>query len=181
MDFGLWQHMETNIVNKNAWYGYLKYAIVAATLYSIVAYVFFTYDNFENLWMLYIGNSTFGFSVFWYCWRRRVAIASSASKVGGGVLVTLCGIGLSCIIMAALLIGMNHSLINLPANNAVDTRNGLIPIIFVNAVIVNFFCGSFISLLIGFDVQRINKRRNEDIINPPLPSNTPQQNNVNQL
>ena len=158
--------METNIVNKNAWHGYVKYAIFAAVLYSMVAYVFFMYGNFENLWMLYVANFTFGSSVFLYCWRRRIVIASSASKVGAGVLVTLCGIGISCIIMAALLVGMAHSLTNPPANNVLDAKNGLITIIFVNAVLVNFFCGSFISLLIGFDVQRINKKKNVGIINP---------------
>ena len=157
--------METNIVNKNAWHGYVKYAIFAAVLYSMVAYVFFKYADFENLWVLYVANFVFGFSVFWYCWRRRVVIASSASKVGAGVLVTLCGIGISCIIMVVFLVVMRYSLTNAPASVVVDSKNGLIYIILVNAVLVNFFCGSFISLLIGFDVQRINKKKNQEVIN----------------
>jgi hypothetical protein len=151
--------IEKNLTNKKSWSRHVGYSFVAALLYSIGAFIFLVNDNFKSLWILYPSNFSFALCVGLFVWSKRNSTASNGSKVGDGVVVTLMGIVISCIIIVGLLMIMPFYLVKQPPESTVmDDKNGLIAIMFMNAVLVNFFCGCFFSLLIGFSVQRLAVR-----------------------
>lgn len=152
--------MKKNLTYKNSWNRHAGYSIVAALLYSIGAYIFLINDNFKNLWMLYPANFSFAVCVGLFVWSKRNSTASNLSKVGNGVLITVIGIVISCILIAALLMIMPFYIVKQPLESTVmDDKNGLISIMFLNAILANFFCGCFVSLLMGFSVQRLAERK----------------------
>jgi hypothetical protein len=135
----------------------IGYGLAAGTTYLVAACLFSVQPRFSNTWWLYIGNTSFmavaGISVF-KC-RKTNSTQPSMHKLYTGHLVTLAGIIFSVIILAAgLLLLPDPQLTNAPANLAPDKDNGLLWLLFMNAILVNFSCGSFISLIAAYAIKQ---------------------------
>ena len=151
--------MKTVLLSRHFLKGYMNYGFCAALVYSIVAIIFLKRAKFEDSWLLNLGNVGFALVIALYGWRERFKISNGINKVITGILVTITGI-LICYVMLFLVINVIVTiplLKDAPANNVSDRRNGLLWMVAINAGILNFACGSFISLMIAYSVQRFRK------------------------
>ncbi len=137
----------------------MNYGFCAALAYTSIATIFMKRANFEDAWLLNVGNVAFMVVVSAYAWRNRLKISNGINKVIAGVLVTVTGILICYLLLLAinLLIAV-PVLKDAPANNVLDKKKGLLLMVAINAGIVNFSCGSFISLMIAYAVQSFRKK-----------------------
>ena len=145
---------------------YLVYSVIAALLYSVVAYLFIRNQTFSSSWILYIGNALFGccIAVFIILYnKKRKENAGTGTMIAAGHMVTVMGVIIACIISLVLFLLMSDIshplqqtdvLNNVPPQMESGKRNQFLLSLFVNAVIGNVSAGSFISLIISYAVKR---------------------------
>lgn len=160
--FGKRQKMKGNLFSKEYVWGYIRYGAIAAAGYVTTALVFILHTYFKDTWWLNVGNIFFMMTIFIYICNINdyVTPGTAIQAVISGSLATLAGILLSCTLLGAITLSIPlPPLQGTPANNVADKENGLLWMVFMNAMIVNFSCGFFISLITAFAVKRV--RRNE--------------------
>ncbi len=77
---------------------YLKYSIVAAVLYLVSVVIFFI-DNYNQTYILYIGNVLFAIVIVVFILnfnKKRDKNASSKMMIAAGHITTVMGVLLSC-------------------------------------------------------------------------------------
>ena len=148
---------------------YLVYSLVAALLYSILAYLFIRNQTFNSSWMLYIGNALFGccIAVFIILFnKKRKENASIETMIVAGHIVTIMGIIIACLISLLLFLLMSEVshplqqtdvLNNAPPQMESGKRNQFLLSLFLNAVIGNVSVGAFLSLIISYASKRDQK------------------------
>src|SRR5258708_1995073 len=152
---------------KNAdWSHYLIYAFLAAIIYCIPVFIFLNDTSYTRAWLLYTGNALFLFTMVTFLLsfnRKRNKNASSMSMLGAGLITTVAGIMISCLLCFLLLSimvpGLFHAgtpekvLTNAPANTVQDKAKGLLFMIFGSATIGNFAAGLFVCIIFPFAIK----------------------------
>ena len=149
------------------WQHYLKYALMAAILYSIATIFYLSRASFTQAWWLYMGN--FGFliviilSLFAFN-RQRRQNASTVSMMTGGLITVITGIIIAVIAGFILVLffvpGFLHAgpaeklLSNAPANTIKDKTEGLSFMLFANAIVGNFSVGLAACIIFPFTLKR---------------------------
>jgi hypothetical protein len=145
----------------------LKFAIVAAVVYSVTVFFYIRHMSYEESFILYIGNFLFaaviGIFIAWFYKKHERNIGTIRLVVIGGKAAVL-GILIACIMAFLLLlilvpqifrpVSVSHlQLINSPAQLS-GKNQGFGKILFLNAVLGNAGASFFISLLIPFSVMK---------------------------
>jgi ABC-type Fe3+-siderophore transport system permease subunit len=148
-----------NTKNLSSIYG--AYAIAGSILYCITAIIFFNNAEFSNLWILYVGNFIFMILIFFSVIainKRFGENASLSSLLIPGIKVTLISIAITCAIL--IIISFADKRIQLqeaPVNIVKDKSNGLRSILFMDAILVNFFVGLFAAFITSVIIQQNQK------------------------
>lgn len=85
---------------------YLRYPLLAATLYSVTMLIFLFNTAYQNVWVLYIGNIVFCGMVLWALFHFNHKVrdeASIPSMFMVGLKITLYGLIIASIICFILL------------------------------------------------------------------------------
>jgi len=136
---------------------YILHSLIGVLLYFIMVVVFlFDKSQFTNLYFLCIGNFLFCAWMFYALLefiKKEGTVSHFWSTVKAGLKLTGNVIILSCIILGILLLVYTHTeLLKAAPNN-----NGLPPILFLDAVVVNFFVGMFATLYVSINAKRNQK------------------------
>ena len=146
---------------------YLKYSLIAAIVYCIPVAIFVKNGTYTDAWLLYLGNGLFlcPIAIFLLSFnRKRKENASSISMLFAGHATAVMGILVACLISFIILIifipGIFHSgtagkvLTEAPVTTVRDKTNGLIFMVFTNAIVGNISTGSFASIIFAFSIKR---------------------------
>jgi hypothetical protein len=130
---------------------YISGALAGAVGFCIPLADFIADPEFPNLWILYLGNfilmAVVQVSVQIFQ-RKKEAMEGLWAIFGSGLRITLYSILLSAGFAAILLLLHRHiSLLQAPANMMSGNASSLLPILFMNIVLVNFFVGAFSSFI----------------------------------
>jgi len=148
---------------------YLIYSVIAALLYSVVAYLFIRNQTFTSSWILYIGNALFGccIAVFVISYnKKRRENASVGTMIAAGHITTVMAVIIVCIISLLLFLLISYVshpsqqtevLSNAPPQMESGERHQFLLSLFMNAIIGNVAAGSFVSLIISYAAKRDQK------------------------
>ena len=141
----------------------LTYGLISAIAFIIPLVFYLRSAEFVSTWLLYLGNVLFGIVIGVFMFHRiymRKEGASTGSMVIAGHLVVIAGILISCILafLAIMLFipGLFSSgqpdtvLENAPTQNQDGKTNGMVMMIFMNAIVGNMAAGSFIALIFAY-------------------------------
>lgn len=135
---------------------YYEYSIACTVAYIIPVFIFFLHEQYTRLWLLYIGNSAFALLLIVsgiIVNKKLHSNASLRSLISPGLRVTTIAIIMICILLVILgLIFSNKIVQQAPTN-----YNGLFLALVTNAVLVNYFIGSF-TVVIGAVTIKTNQR-----------------------
>ena len=140
---------------------YLTYAVLCAVVYSIPMLFPLINKTFEQIWLLFLGNSLFFISVLFsiiHVNKKLYENGNLGTLVLSGIYVTLASIALIAIITLLLYTGFDLSSIhktgNVEAIHNVANRDdsgtnssGLVFMLFVCGLFVNLFVGAFASFV----------------------------------
>jgi uncharacterized membrane protein HdeD (DUF308 family) len=146
---------------------YIKYSVISALLFCITVVIFIKSEKYSATWWLYVGNVLFMLGVIYFIFsfnKKKREDASTSSMIIGGHIVTVLGIILSCIFSYVLIMFMipglfgsgetNTTVINAPAQLDTGKTDGLIFMIFMNAIVGNVATGSFASIILPYTSKR---------------------------
>jgi hypothetical protein len=141
---------------------YFWYGLLGVFLYCLMAIIFVAErSKFANLYLLYVGNFLFCASIFLALIEFNKIFGGNASfwtLLGAGFRLTVYVIVVSCIILAILLLlGHHKELLYAPPNTFEDNTNGLRSILYLDAILVNFFVGAFASLFVALSSKLTQK------------------------
>lgn len=162
------------MLNAPKLFRYFNYAITAAFLYCLSVWIFIRDASFTDSWMLYVGNTLFScvIAVFIFRYnRKRDEKASTIKMMIAGLITTIKGVIVSCIISFLLLWIFAPKAIN-PASNTAEKlikspvqlngkSNGLVMILYMNAINGNISMASFLCIMLPFAVTKSQKGENE--------------------
>jgi len=146
---------------------YIKYSIISAVLFCITVAIFVSCKNYASTWWLYVGNALFMLGVIYFIFsfnKTKNEDATTSSMIVGGHIITVMGIVISCIVSYILLIVFvpgifasgetSTTVANAPA--AIDTgkTDGLVFMVFMNAIVGNVATGSFASIILPYTAKR---------------------------
>jgi hypothetical protein len=130
-----------------------RFGIFSAVLYCIPVIFFLKDKKFSDTWLLFLGNALFLFSIFIFGAIYSRKKNNKASKVFNGFAVTFAGVIFSCILILLLTLvfapnvyhigSSNEVLQQTPAAITKKNEHGLLFIMLANALIGNFFAGTF--------------------------------------
>lgn len=150
----------------------VKYTIIIAVISSIPMLFFIHDTRFSETWLLYLGDAFVLAGVFplMILFNKKFADenAGTIPMITAGLMITAITIVLICIIACILLIiyipGLFSSgtagktLTQVPTGMAEGKTNGLLFIVFMNAVFGNFIAGAFASIITAFTAKRNQKQ-----------------------
>lgn len=145
----------------------LLFGAIAAVAYSIPMTYFIYSSHFADSWWLYVGNILFMIVVGLFLGvvsRRRHNNPNTSLIMLEGHVVTAIGIITSCIIAFILLmIFVPHLFGSGPAGRVLEQSpaqaqngktDGLVLLLFMNAIVGNVAAGSFISVMLPYTMKR---------------------------
>jgi len=158
---------------------YIKWGIVSAIAFCIPMVIFLNAGKYISTWWLYVGNALFLVIIAAYMIsfnKSKGENASTQTMMTAGHIATVIGILISCIVAAILLpvfipdifssVKSNNVLSDAPAETGTGKTNGLVFILFMNAIIGNLCAGSFSSLLIPYSARKNQtKDRRSEVLN----------------
>lgn len=136
------------------------YALVAAVAYLVMTIVFFNEAVFAQTWLLYVGNILFGIIVAIYLFtynNNTKERASAYSMVKAGHIVAIMGMLISVVGIACIILFGKEHLANAPSQIKPEKNQGLLFILFLDAVVGNVSAGSFVSILFPFALTKMQK------------------------
>ncbi len=143
---------------------YLFRGLIAAAVYCITVVVFLYQRQFQSIWLLFLGNALFLFSViaivYIYNARKRTSESSVNSAISGHML-SITGATLSVILSVMLFLifsaggnpGTGEVLHQAPANFNPGGTHGMLFILVVNAALGNTISGFFAAIITSFTVR----------------------------
>lgn len=146
---------------------YFTYGLISAVLFCIPMLFFLRSGDFQDIYLLYVGNALFLFGILFYLLKynkKRAENASTSSMLMAGHITTVVGVVLACVLTVLLMFvfvpGIFHSNPDTVLENANPSQpggerfKGLIFILFMDTIIGNFCTGSFVSLLIPYTIKK---------------------------
>ncbi len=145
----------------------MKFAIAAAFAYCIAVYFYIRHMNYEESYILYVGNFLFatviGIFIAWFYKRHESDISTIRLVVIGGKAAVM-GIVIACIMAFLLLLilvpqifrpeSVSHLSLKDSPGQFAGKNQGFGEILFLNAILGNAGASFFISLLIPFSVMK---------------------------
>jgi hypothetical protein len=131
-------------------FSYIKWGIISAIAFCIPMIIFVNSENYQNTWLLFLGNGLFLVAIAAYMLsfnKMKGGDASTQTQMAAGHIATIIGIIISCIV-AAIAIAVfipdvfspglsDNALENAPAQTGTGKTHGLVFFVFMNAIIGN--------------------------------------------
>lgn len=154
---------------------YAPWAIASALLYTATSWIYIYKGDFNDSWILYLGNFLFGATMFafvFYFYRRFVKTRSISKMVIAAHLTSIIGIVIACLLAALGLMFFSpdvfaakntavDDLVASPAQMQPDRNDGLVMILYVNAIVGNAGMGFLVGLIFPFAIMRNQKGNKE--------------------
>lgn len=163
-------------MNKQQLLTFLGFGLLAAFMYCIPLFFFIKSDQFESIWLLYLGNILFGLAVALFMLfhiQKRKNGSSTISMLTAGILVSLAGIILSAIVAILLLMvlvphfGETAAQQTLPADKQVQeiahNKSNLTLTVYMDLIIANIAAGAFASVIFAY-VAKYNQTKDEESV-----------------
>ena len=140
---------------------YLSYAILCSAVYSIPMLILLVGKMFENVWLLFLGNSLFLVCILLsiiHINKKLYENGNLGTLVLSGIYVTIASIGMIALITLLLLLGFDLASIHKTGSVAAihdapdgissnGKTSGLVFMLFVCGLFVNLFVGAFASFV----------------------------------
>lgn len=164
--------MKNPLFQKTHWLEYLGYGALGAVFYCILLFFHLQAGNYESMYLLYIGNAAFGIAILLYNLKliyRHYEKNRAVSMLIAAHLATATGTVLSMIFGSVLMLAVYPELFSstpsiLGPENAhsgtVPTPEGWLFMVVINALILNFSVGSFISIVSSY-AGKINQTKDK--------------------
>jgi heme/copper-type cytochrome/quinol oxidase subunit 2 len=149
----------------------LLFGAIAAIAYCIPMFYFVHTSSYSESWVLYLGNFLFMIAIGAYMAvlnRRKAENANTHLAVFSGHVTTVIGIVISCIVcfiaLSIYVPGLLSSdttgkvLEQSPAQAQNGRTEGLVLLLFMNAIIGNVSAGSFVSIIMPYTMKRNQTR-----------------------
>jgi membrane protease YdiL (CAAX protease family) len=146
---------------------YFTYALLAAIGFCIPVLFYLRSPEFIDTWLLFLGNALFLVivSVFVLMFnKKRHENASTQNMNAAGHIVTFVGVVISALLSFILLMmyvpdifssGTPDTVVeNAPSQTRGGKTDGLVTMLFMNAVIGNFAAGSFAAIILPYTAKR---------------------------
>jgi hypothetical protein len=158
---------------------YIKWGIISAIAFCIPMFIFLKGGEYGDTWWLFVGNGLFLVAIAAYMLqfnKMKGENASTQTMVAAGHIATIIGIIISCIVAAIALpmfipdiFGSAKSdevLTDSPSQMGTGKTNGLVFILFMNAIIGNVCGGSFSSIMIPYSARKNQtKDKKSEVLN----------------
>jgi len=155
---------------------YFKYSILPSIVASVPMVFFIRDAAFSETWLLYVGNAFFLFSmitVMLILSKNAHFNAGTGSLLIAGHAITIFSIANICLLAFIILLlyvpGLLHvgntqkALKQTPPNMVFDKTNGLLFIVFMNAVFGTGTAGSFASIIMAYSMKTNQKEDKAEI------------------
>ncbi len=140
---------------------YLTYAVICAVVYSVPMLLLLTNRMFEDVWLLFLGNSLFFISILFsiiHINNKLYQNGNLGTLILSGICVTLASMAMIAVITFLLYLGFDISSLHRtgtaasihdsPNTNSPDGKSsGLVFMLFVCGLFVNLFVGAFASFV----------------------------------
>lgn len=134
--------------------------------------IFIKSAEYEATWWLYVGNALFLVVIALYMLafnKGQRENASTQTMIAAGHITTIVGIIISSIVSAIALsvfVPGDTVLENAPAQTGTGETNGLVFILFMNAIIGNLCGGSFASIIVPYTARKNQtKDKKSEVLN----------------
>jgi len=137
---------------------YYRYSVLCAVAYCIPVLFFLKSDRFTDLWLLYLGNISFGILLLIsgiFVNNKLHDTASLKAMMTAGIKVIVSSIIIMCVIVAILALIFRDSILK----QAPVNYNGLYYTLPVDVIIVNFLLGTLCVSIGAFSIK--TNQRNE--------------------
>lgn len=150
---------------------YIIYGLIAAIAYCILLFFHLSSGDYVSSYLLYIGNALFGAAIFIYNMqliRRPYDRQRATSMLISAHVATAIGTVLS-VIFCGILMFIFHpdvfsanptdaGLDNAPPNTQLKAPGGWLFMVCINALLINFSVGSFVSIMVSYAGKRNQTR-----------------------
>jgi len=159
--------MKNPLINRQHITDYLLYGAIAAILYLVFLALHLRESDYESAYLVYIGNAAFGCAIFFYNMKlikRPYDNQRAMTMLVSAHLASLVGTILS-VVFGALLIyffqpgafssnAPNELITNAPSQTQLERPSGWLFMICINALLINFAVGSFVSIMVSYAGKR---------------------------
>lgn len=159
--------MKNPLYTKGQILEYVIVGLIAAIGYFFLLWAHLIRASYESAYLLYIGNVVFGAVILIYnlvLIRRSYVNKRAVSMLIEGHLATLAGTILSVIIAAVVTLGVHPDILSpdqagtalyhAPANTQRDHTAGWLFMVVIDAFLLNFSTGSFVSIITSYAGKR---------------------------
>lgn len=144
---------------------YIPRALIAAAVYCITVVIFLSNENYQSIWILFLGNVLYMLSivVIVYLNNRSDSFKQSPlTSAASGHILSLTGAALSVILSLLLYLlydliirsAKGETLQNAPAGFAANLTHGMLFVLVILAAFGNTVAGFFGALFTSFDVSK---------------------------
>ncbi|MES2430271.1 MAG: hypothetical protein V4556_04990 [Bacteroidota bacterium] len=175
--------MRNPIYNKKHVTEYIIYGLLSSFAYIIVVDYFLYNNKYENFYYVYLGNLLFMFGILLYVVRllnRPYDGKSAGTMMIAGIMATLTGIVLSCIlILISMLfffpdlfsaVAQNKVIENAPETIQAKRPGELLLMLLLNAIIANFGVGAFISVVVAYAGKKDQRKDRTESLDLNVPN-----------
>ena len=144
---------------------YVPRALIAACVYCIVVVIFLTKASYQSIWILFLGNVLYLFSmaiIIYRTYRAQKFEGSPVTSAISGHILSITGAAISVILSLILYllfyIGIDgtkgESLQHAPAEMAANATHGMLFVLVMVAAFGNTIAGFFAALFTSFDASK---------------------------
>jgi hypothetical protein len=146
--------------NSNLFF-YYSHGIAGAILYSIPVILFTAHTNFDDQWLLYVGNFLLlglTFLTVIQFNKKLSGTATIGSMINTGIKVTFISIAISCMVLIVLVFLDKYKVLeHAPGEVSNGKKNGLWFTLFADAILVNIFVGAFAAVIAAVSSKNYRK------------------------
>ena len=158
---------------------YLTFGLIAAVAFAIPALFYLRTPEFRDTWLLFLGNALFCavICVFILLFNKRKNENESTQNTNAaGHIVTFFGVVIAAVLSLIMLVLFVPEVFNAgtpetvmedsPTTMTDGKTDGLVFMLFMNAVVGNFAFGSFAAIILPYTAKRNQKKdRHSEVLN----------------
>jgi hypothetical protein len=144
---------------------YIPRAVIAAAVYCITVVIFLSHENYQSIWILFLGNVLYMLSIIvivYLSYRANSFKQSPLTSAISGHILSLTGAALSVILSLLLYLlydliirsSQGETLQNAPAGFSSNSTHGMLFILVILAAFGNSVAGFFGALFTSFDASK---------------------------
>jgi uncharacterized membrane protein YhaH (DUF805 family) len=159
--------MMNPLIDKRHLKEYILFGLIAAVLYCVMLFFHLRSGDYKSSYLLYIGNVLFGAAIFIYNMQlikrpydeqratSMLIAAHVTAAIGTAFSVIFCIVMMTIFHPEIFSAGPSDTgLANAPANTQLKAPSGWLMMVCINALLINFSVGSFLSIMVSYAGKR---------------------------